>query len=701
MSENREEKQAEEQKAKRPVSFWVAEIKDAKKREEKYRKSAKNAVSIFESEKAETLPFNLLYSNTETLQSVLYNSLPKPVVKRRYNQADVMGKFASQVISRSLEYFIDSNDRDISDFDEMIRSAVLEGLVPGRGCTRFRYESEIETVDELDEFGQMQQVERVAHETVSGEEIPWNRIYFGYAKQWAKVPWLAFEHAMTTEDLEKNFPDASGIPLTIIESEGSGEDDADDNPKDIGNATLARIYEIWDKTEREVLFICPDFQEKVLKRVDDPLGLSGFYPIPKPLIFCKRISSLIPLTLFSYYEEQNKELNRITIRINKIVKALKVRGLYDASVDGIEKVLTSEDNKLHPVQNLAAIQDGGTLEKAIWLVPIEKLINVLQQLYIQRQQVKQIIYEITAIADIMRGSSAASETLGAQQLKSQWGTLRIKRLQKETQQYVRDCLRIVAEITFKHCSQDTIKAITGVELPTAEEKQQATAMLQQMKMQQQMSQQQQVPPPPEQLLLAASLPSWEDLLALMKDDLHRNYKVDIETNSTVDAEATEDKKDVSEFLNALAQFLNGVFPIVQNGMLPFESMKGILGAVTRRFKFGTDVEDALDKMQPPKPPPEAQQGQQDAAAQKQKMETELQMQQMEVQLKQKETEARLSAIAQEQQISKIEVEFKLQELRRKDELAVAKHRSQIMQLAAKAQMANTQANQKEATNATV
>jgi hypothetical protein len=44
-----------------------------------------------------------------------------------------------------------------------------------------------------------------------------------------------------------------------------------------------------------------------------------------------------------------------------------------------------------------------------------------------------VIFQLTGIADIMRGSSQASETLGAQEIKQAWGTMRLKRMQKEVQ----------------------------------------------------------------------------------------------------------------------------------------------------------------------------------------------------------------------------------------------------------------------------
>ena len=244
-------------------------------------------------------------------------------------------------------------------------------------------------------------------------------------------------------------------------------------------------------------------------------------------------------------------------------------------------------------------------------MPIEKLVAVLQQLYLNRTQIKTVIYEITGIADIMRGSSQASETLGAQQIKNQWGALRLKKTQKEVMRYCRDCLRIMAEIAVSKLSPDTMKSMTGLPFPMQGQKDQMQQTLAQMKQQYQgIAQQaqmagQQPPPPPEipsGVQQALSMPSWEELLSILQDDTQRSYRIDIETNSTVDAEATEDKQDISELLNAMSQFLNGVGPMVKDGTMPFSVAQGILLAVVRRYRFGPELEDQLKEMKAPPPP---------------------------------------------------------------------------------------------------
>lgn len=210
----------------------------------------------------------------------------------------------------------------------------------------------------------------------------------------------------------------------------------------------------------------------------------------------------------------------------------------------------------------------------------------------------------------------ASETATAQNIKNQWGTLRLKRMQREVMRYCRDSIAIMLEIAAAKFELQTLQQMTGLPYMTAAQKQQFAEMQQQLAAQQQAFQQaaqqaqatgQQPPQPPPtpqippELQQAASLPAWEDIVQVLRNRLIFNYKVEIETNSTIDAEAAQDKQDIAELMNALSQFINGVGPLVQEGVFPVDIAKSMLLVVCRRYHFGSQMEDAINSMQPPKP----------------------------------------------------------------------------------------------------
>lgn len=681
--------------------YWRQELAKAKKREKRFRKEGLRIVRIYEDDRAPVdqgafdedaqrrVSFNVLYSNTETLAPALYNSQPRPNVTRRFRDDDPVGKEAAHVLQRTLEYLIDSGDAQYPSFDSLMRAAVVDGLVPGRGITRYKYDAEIEVVEPDGEVVEgmppMEPEEQVSYEMACGKEVAWDDFLHGYAKRWEDVPWCAVRHLMSREELVDNFGPEIGSRVKLTATSGDEEDPQMERDGDSDGAKLAEVWEIWNKIKREVFFISPGLEGQTLKRLPDPLELQGFYPWPQPLTFTTKISSLVPVALYQFYEVQARELNVITNRLIMLTKACKVRGFYNSIIQDVEKVLQADDNDLLPAQGLGLDANLGNM---IWLVPIDTIIGVIQQLMIQREQTKQVIYEITGIADIMRGSSDANETLGAQQLKNQWGSLRLRKLQREVIRYVRDSLRILAEIAAQKFSIETLKGMTGIQLPTMEQQQQAQMFLQQIQMVAEQAEMAGQQPPPELMQQAEqaqkvlSTPSWEAVTEVLRNDLQRNYKIDIETNSTIDAAVAEEKQDVAEFMNALAQFMNGIGPGVASGVIPFAAAKAIMLGVVRRFRFGVEVEDELKEMQPPQPPPDPKAEEAQIEAQRgqielQKAQIELQAKQIDLQQKQQEAQATAALKAEEHA-------FRLQELQRKAELATMQHRFKMRELQAKA-----------------
>lgn len=605
------------EKAANPkLDEWFKEVEASRKRERHFRNQGRKLVKMYEAEEETSDSYNILWANTETLTPALYSATPTPQVERRYKDADPMGGAASQVTNRLLVYLLDPGDRAYAPFDSLIASAVVEALVPGRGTTRFKYDFEAETVSDGDDAASSSQ--RVKEEIACGEHVSWDKFLHSYAKTWNQVWWVAFEHELNKEEIKAQFADNPAAVAELLKAIGTrstSSDAGEEGKNQEETCDTVPVLEVWDKRDNTVCFISEDYREDYLKApAPDTLKLTGFFPCPEPLCFARKISGMVPVAPYNFYAAQAKELNKISVRITKIIEALKVRGFYDGQVLELKALLTSEDNTLMGVKNSSILAQGGALEKAIWLFPVEKLILVLQQLYAQRQQIKQVIYELTGVADIMRGSSQASETLGAQKLKNQWGTLRMKTPQRQVQRYVKDCLRIMAEIGVDKFSQETIAKMTGLPFVTKAEKMQAQAQLQQAQQMMQMQSGQPPqpgqppagPPPQLQQLLAQaqktlSTPAWEDVLAILKDDMLRSYKIDIETNSTVDLEATEDKQAITDILQAISQFMLGIGPLVQDGSMPFDAAKEMLLAIIRRFRFGPQLEEALGKMQAPPP----------------------------------------------------------------------------------------------------
>lgn len=627
---------------------WKLELKLADKREEEWRKAASAIYKQYTPANPAANSFNILWTNTETLRQSVYNSLPQPDARRRYQDEDPLGKSVAEVLTRALEF-----SQDTYDFDAVLKGDVLSMLLPGRTVSRVRYVPDIRTVGE--ESGDME-----AQEGDSYEEIEWERVIcervqwddfriLSAAKTWNEVNAIAFRHRMSREDCIEKFGKDIGesVPLDSAADE--------DIKRAKGGADLfktAEIWEIWDKDEKEVIWICKTYPTPC-KTQDDPLQLSGFFCIPRPLYAIENDASLVPAALYTQYEQQAKELNVISQRINKLISALKVRGIYDATLGELSELMKGGDNDLIAAQNVTALLERGGLDKAIWMMPIDIAAAVIKELYIQRDACKQIVYEITGISDIMRSASDPNETFGAQKIKTQWGTQRLQRMQREVQRYIRDLIRLKAEIISEKFQPETLEKMTLVQLPhqadVDAQKQQVVMQYQQAVMQAQMQGQ---PPPPQPQQQPDPI-TWEAVVDAMRNDATRTYRIDIETDSTLSATQDSDMQGLKDLMAGLSGLMQAFGPAIQEGAMDIGMLKELMLVACRRARMGTAVEDVISKMQQPKPQadPEAGKAQAQLQIEQSKGQITMQIAQGQAQLQDQQHQRQLAADQQSEQQS--------------------------------------------------
>jgi len=707
------------------VAFWLTEIKDARKREKDFRKDGEKILKIYDGTNQASIPFNILFSNTETLLPAIYSAVPRPVVSRRFKDEDPIGKHASTAGTRMLEFLLDTNLNDYDSFDTVMRHTTLDALLPGRGMACVKYHATVTESEQGDAEESDGEPVEVTNEMVCLETQGWSRVYIGYAKKWSKVPWVAFEEYVDKKEATRLFGQEIAEKITYTKDEPQDGEDKRSNRKENspqGATKTACIYQIWDRQGgNRVKYLSPQYPDGLLKDEEDPLELSGFFPCPKPLQFLEKTHSLVPTALYKIYENQATELNNIQLRLNELVRACKARGIYDTGLGPeIQRLMEADDNELVPAESASSLAADKGLGNAVWFWPLEVIQAAMQSLYQARESCKQVIYEITGISDIIRGASQASETATAQNIKNQWGTLRLKRLQKAVSVYARDVLRLMLELAATKIGEETWAKMTGLPYLTQAQVQQLSSLLQAAQMQLQQVQMMMPPPMPlqpgmppqappqmppqvqqlqqqvQQYQQQLQTPQWAQVLGALKDDISRAYKIDIETNSTVETDATEDQANITKMMTAMGQYLNGVSPLVANGSMPFEVAKNMLIVIARRFQFGEEVEDDLKQMTQPKPPDDGSAKAQAQAQQAEQMKMQLEQQRM--QLQDQQFKMKLQA---DQATQQAELQQSLQSEARAHELALAQIQSSkelmVMKVEAERQAQLAELNSQRAT----
>lgn len=648
---------------------WLDRINQADKAEKQWRIRAGRIITKYRSDDGVDLQgnkqqetFNILWSNVETLSPALYNRTPRPDIRRRFSDKDPIAKAISELLTRASEYTMETEG-----FDRVMQSVVHDALLVGRGIARVRYEPVFVAHPEPDgdEDGNEEYEpestpqDEIATERACIEHVQWDDFRCEPCRNWQDVTWVAFRLFLTRQELVDRFGEiGESVPCDHSSRESVTGTPNSPNNSDRDEENRGKVWEIWDKTTRRVVFIAPEADNTgesglVLMEQEDPLSLTGFFPLPQPLYTTEDPSSLIPVPDYEVYAILAGDLDRTTRRIIHLTKALRVAGIYDASLPELQNLYGAGDAMLEPAQNVMALIERGGLDKAIWFAPLEPIIVALRDLYQHREVIKQSIYEITGVSDIMRGQTAASETATAQQIKGQWGSLRLQRRQRDVQRFARDLLRLLVEIMAERFAPETLSMMTGLQYPTAEQK--AIAM----QLQQSGGQ---LPPELQEVM---DKPTWDDLLQVMRNDLILSYRIDIETDSTIAPDEAAEKQAMAELMSGVSNFVATIGPAVATGYLPMDVAKSLLLMAVRKFKAGPSIEGEIEKIRQPEP----QQQQPDNTMQIEQMrsQTELQRQQADLNAQMQIKQAEL---AHAKEIEAIKAAVKQQEIESSERLAL-------------------------------
>lgn len=452
------------------VGFWLSQLKLAEKEQREFVKKGRKIVKRYRDERASTgkqgARFNILWANVETLKPILYGRTPNPDVQRRHKNDDRIARIGADIIERALAY-----EDDLDEFDEVVDQAVEDRLLPGRGVARVYYEAEYgdeedDPSGELDEDGEPKQYRPVTSERAPVRYVFWEDYRESPARTEREVWWKAYRSYMTRDELTERFKE-TGKKITLDYSPKNLGSDGEEGPQ-ADAFKKAEIWEIWDKSKKQAVWVAPGTSDLLLDRQDDPLGLPKFFPSPPALSATKTNNTQIPVADYNEYQDQAIELDILTARIDRLTSALKVAGVYAGSEKSVIQQLIDDDteNKLFPVEDWTMFaQDKGGLQGLILWLPIEQIAKVLIQLYDARDRVQRTLYQITGMADILRGETDPNETLGAQQLKSQFATRRISKAQKQVARFARDLMRLRGFVMATHFSPETLSEMTGLPEP--------------------------------------------------------------------------------------------------------------------------------------------------------------------------------------------------------------------------------------------
>ena len=453
---------------------------------------------------------------------------------------------AAAVIEKALEIVVED---EMSH--ESVKAAIKDVLLPGRGTVRVRWIPHMEERPVMAGDGTTplpgpgpsapdQPMEEVkVWEQVNDEYVYWEDLLMDPVRAPGDTDWIAFRHLFTSKQAIAEFQGSSPkfdalIAAGKLEGElclWTEESAAKDlvgggQPMKaagkLGNVIKKMmVWEIWDRPNRRILWFIRELGGMALRVDEDTYQLEGFYPIPRPMLAVTTTDTQIPRAFYDLYADLAADLDETSRRISNLTKQVKVRGAYNSASNEIAQLLVADDQKMLPVDGVDMINGG--LQNHLWMMPIVDFVNALKELYVAREQIKQAIYEIMGISDIMRGATKASETATAQRIKGSMGMVRLSDQKQQASNFVTDLLRMKAELIAKNFDQSTLEAMTGETITP-------------------------------------------EVMAILRSDFMRTCTVDIESDSTVVADEQEEQQSMMMAMQSLQGVMQGMTGVLQLGL---------------------------------------------------------------------------------------------------------------------------------------
>lgn len=537
MSEDKEiEVTKDDKQGKKLVQKWTRLLEKEIEAHKTFRKEAETSEDAARDDvKNKKYKFNIHWSNCKIIRSAIYANRPKPDVRRRFTKQDDDEKELARMVERALEYNL-----DINEFDTPANAISKDFVQTALGVVRVVYDADVD--GDINEGEEGEQSAEITAQNVGIEHIPWKHFHWEPGNhQWKDVNWIAYEYFTTVKAIKDEY----GVEVATTKDGDKKRTEAEKYRDEV------QLFEILDKSTGNIIIIAKGHNEP-LSNEPDGLKLKGFFHSPRPAFDNTKSDELVPKPDYCFISSQIDELNVLQARRGKLIASIKAVRLFDSSItDLLSSLESSADSVSIPVENMTERLEGaGGFERMIADLPMQDRVNVIRELDVQIESVKQQIYEVSGISDIVRGSTNANETAAAQQIKGQWAGVRLNDKTKEINRVWRDTLRMMAEVICEHFEPQQLTMMTGIQISPR-------------------------------------------MVEMMRGDVSRSFAIDIETDSTIMKDDMEERQQKLELVNVLLEKLSFVLPLVQQGLMPIEMVQETLLFIVSAHKHGKQLEDVI------------------------------------------------------------------------------------------------------------
>jgi hypothetical protein len=390
-------------------------------------------------------------------------------------------------------------------------------------------------------------------EDVDFDYVHWRDCLWSPARTWHEVRWVAFAAQMSRADLVERFGEEIGKAVPLQSTKKSDDETKTEDPW-----ARACVWEVWCKDSENVYWYVEGYPN-ILDVKDDPLGLGGFFPCPRPMLANLTTSELMPRPDFVLAQDLYDEVDLVRTRITLLERAIRVTGVYDKANGSVRRLLEeSGENELYPVDNWAMFAEKGGLRGSVDYLPLEQIVAALTSLRDYSSELMDLLYQVTGMADIMRGqATVAGSSATEQAIKAKFGSVRVQAMQDDFARFASEALSLKAEIISRHFDVATI--IKGANI-------QRTS--------------------PDAALMAPALE------LIKSEDMPFRVEVKPEAVSLTDFGAL--KSERMELLMGLSSFMQATAPLAQSMPSATPFLLRMLQWAIAGFKGSSEIEGVMD-----------------------------------------------------------------------------------------------------------
>ncbi|MCA1788682.1 MAG: hypothetical protein LC667_02175, partial [Thioalkalivibrio sp.] len=203
---------------------------------------------------------------------------------------------------------------------------------------------------------------------------------------------------------------------------------------------------------------------------------------------------------------------------------------------------------------------GGIQGQIDWL-PVEAVVNAITNLRALREDNIMLLEKITGMSDIVQGvGTHPREGVGTQRMKAEFGSVTIQALQEGLSKIATDMMELKAEMICKHCSPEKIVRMSNARYLVPED---------------------------QELLPQA--------LELLKNWDEAQIRIKVRSESMARVDYTRLKEERTEYINAMALFMQSAAPLVEIDKSVTPTLLQMLKWGLAGFKGSAEIEGVLDK----------------------------------------------------------------------------------------------------------